>query len=403
MKKCFFFFFLLPILALAQEYPYTLAERGYTETAGTRREISPNSPIKSQDGIGLCYGFSATSLLEHYRCKELKLDCNNLNEQLSSIDVTSHYRRKALVEGGDTFAIFSNIENGKDVKIAREECVKFSNLVYQVNVSSSSYIKDEKNGWNFLIKKWNEYKGPGKDNTRNDCVNCLVESIQKELTNLPTPAEQLKDAFYTARSLEDFLYKSILPAKCLDPSKMATIPKFKSNNFPTYKETLSAENLSKKIQSLLLSDVPVEMAICTQPAGDGKCAEGNGHSIALFGIKEVCRGSDCKVMVQVKNSYGMSWQNQNDNGWLDLNTLVASSLIMTQYRNISWIEKPGFVLTEKTLRNYSKPTPSTSTPSSSSGNGAGIPSQYKDHKGIWKCPGAKYVQHFEEGCVPYKP
>ena len=397
--KTFILFLLLPMISFAQDYPYYPAEPGFSDSTGTKKEISPNTPIKAQDGIGVCYGFSATSLLEHYRCKELALNCNDPKEQLSSFDVTSYYRRGELTEGGDTFQILSNIENSKEQRIAKEECAKFSDMVYHVNMSGNMYTRDEKNGWNLLVKKWNEYKGLGEFTKRNDCVNCLVDSIKKELSGLQTPADQLRDAFLNARSMEDFLYRSILPKKCLDPARTATIPKFRANNFPGYKDTLNAKTLNKRIQSLLLADIPVELAICTQPVeNNSKCAEGSGHSIALFGIKQVCRGSDCRVMVQVKNSYGKSWQEQNGDGWLDLNTLVESSLLMTKYRNISWIEKPGFVLKEKVL---SGSTSSPQTPSSA--GGGGIPSQYKDHKGIWKCPGAKYVQNYEEGCVPYRP
>lgn len=399
----FLFLLLFPLLTWAQEYPYYLAPDGYRETSGSRKEITPNSPVKSQDGIGVCYGFSATSLLEHYRCKELALNCNDPKERLSSFDVTSYYQKGELEEGGNTFRIFSNIEQLKNPRIAREECAKFSDLVYRVNINNNMYSQDEKNGWNLLIKKWNEFKGIGT--TRNDCVNCLIESIKKELTGLQTPAEQLREAFVNARDLNDFLYRSILPKKCLSAEQTVSIPKFKPNNFPLYNEKLTPESLNKRIQSLLLSDIPVEMGICTQPLENKtECAKGSAHSIALFGIKEVCRGSDCRAMVKVKNSYGMSWQNQFDDGWIDLNTLVESSIALTNFQNISWLEKPGFVLQEKVLSSAStKPSASPVVPKTPSSNGAGIPTQYKDHKGIWKCPGAKYVQNYEEGCVPYKP
>ncbi|WP_408096545.1 hypothetical protein ACJVC5_16020 [Peredibacter sp. HCB2-198] len=390
----FFFLLLFPMMAWAQEYPYYTAPEGFEETSGTRKEISPNTPIKAQDGIGVCYGFSATSLLEHYRCKELALNCNDPRERLSSLDVTSYYQKGELEEGGNAFRIFSNLEQMKNPRIALEECAKFSDLVYRINMGNYSYTEEEKNGWNLLAQKWNEYKGIGI--TRNDCVNCLVESIKKELTNLQTPAEQIREAFVNARDLNDFLYRSILPKKCLSPEETVSIPKFKPNNFPLYNEKLTPESLNKKIQSLLLSDIPVEMGICTQPLEDKtKCAHGSAHSVALFGIKEVCQGRDCRAMVKVKNSYGMSWQRQFDDGWIDLNTLVESSIVLTKFQNISWLERPGFVLKERVLRTVS------AKPSSS--NSGGLPSQYKDHKGIWKCPGAKYVQNYEEGCVPYKP
>lgn len=394
--------FFISSWAMSQDYPYVVAPVGYAEASGTKTVITTSSPIKSQDGLGLCYGFSATSLLEHYRCQELKLNCSDPKETLSSLDVTSYLQREELEEGGDSFSVLNHIANSK-LKIAREECVKYSDLVYQVSdPSTSMYYRDEKTGWNLLVEKWKEYKGlDGKP--RNDCVDCLVNSIKKELS-IQTPAQQLKDAFTSARSLENFMYKSLLPKQCLDESRMASIPKFVPKNFPLYNETRNADALNRKVQSLLLSNIPVEMGICTLKGSDGKCVAGNAHSIALFGIKQVCRGSDCKIMVQVKNSYGNSWQISNDNGWLELDSLVEASITLGGYRLISWIERPGFVLTSKTLP---KPASSASTNQNSETTlrpvNLGIPAEYRDHRGIWRCSGSRFVQSYEPGCVPYKP
>lgn len=380
--------------AARAEHPYETLDQSYRQR-GESIEITPMTPVKSQDGIGLCYGFTATSLLENYRCREMNLDCNDPKEILSSLDVTSYYQRERLVEGGQTYRILSNLESGKK-KVAREECARFSTLVHQVSVSQNSYIKDEKRGWNFLTKKWNEYRGLA-GTKRNDCVSCLADEIKSTLVNITTPTEQLKKAFEEARSLEEFLYKSILPVHCLEESKMAAIPPFVTKSFPTYKDKLTDEALAQKIETVLRNNIPLEMGICT--SGTNPCQNDSGHSITLFGIKEMCNGQSdqCRKVVKIKNSYGMSWQNNTDDGWVDLAALTEASRALGPHNNITWIQKPGQVLVEKKTTPPQTPRPVTP---SRPGGGSGIPTHYKDYKGIWKCPNATFRDYYEPGCVP---
>jgi hypothetical protein len=201
--------------------------------------------------------------------------------------------------------------------------------------------------------------------------------------------------------MEEFLYKSLLPAQCLEENKMASIPEFKSKSYPGYNEKVNANAVAKKVESLLLSNIPVEISICTQKDFEGKCTADMAHSIALFGIKKVCSSKNnvCRTMVKVKNSYGNTWQQQNNNGWVDLKSLADSSFDLVQNNNISWIEKPGFILIEKSL---SKKSVTSLMPSINNRSGGGIPSEYKNYHGIWKCPGAKFVDQYEPGCIPLK-
>lgn len=396
----FFLFFGLCQVALA-ESPYETLDSSYRDS-GSITEITPSTPIKAQDGVGLCYGFSATSLLENFRCREMNLDCSNEGDVLSSLDVTSYYQKQSLKEGGDTFRLLDNIERSKR-KIAKEQCVKFSALVFQMSSerhSSRVLTLDEKSGWNFLIKKWNEYKGIGQSTARNDCVSCLADTIKATLVNIETPKDQLQDAFQSARTLEEFLYKSLLPKECLEDSETLSIPAFKTKTFPGYKDTANNDSITRKVVSILQAGLPLEMSICTRDGLNGKCDDNGGHSIALFGIKEVCssKNNDCKKVVKIKNSYGKSWQEYHNDGWVDLDSLVESSLLFGKGNNITWLEKPGFILP---VNNPAKSN-QINAPSIHSNPGRSIPNQYKNYKGIWKCPGSKFSDIYEAGCVPLK-
>lgn len=383
--------------AKAYEYPYKKWDDSYTDST-VPVEISDSTPIKSQDGIGLCYAFSVTSLLENYRCRELHLDCSDPKEFLSPLDVSSYYQNKSLVEGGEPIKILSNIQRSKR-KIAKEECVQFSALVHQMTDDKNLTYKNEKIGWSFLVQKWNEYKSVGVKVKSNDCVECLALEIKNALPNIQTPMRQLENAFTNAHTQEEFLYKSLLPVQCLEEENMIDIPSFVAKSYPGNDTKADASSLSKKVESLLLSNTPLEMSICTAKTFDGKCQKDKGHSIALFGIKQVCNTtkSDCKSVVKIKNSYGNQWQLQNNDGWVDLQTLVESSFVFESGNKISWIEKPGFVLTEKSLSKNS-----TQSKTSFNDNTPTKPSEYKGYTGMWKCPGAKFIDHYEAGCVPYK-
>lgn len=326
----------LSSIALA-ENPYKVLDKSFKDTPGSEIEIKETSPIKAQDGIGFCYGFTSTSLLETYRCRELGLDCSKPEEVLSTFDVTSYLKPKmqGLDEGGRASLVLENFKKS-GAPIAREQCIPFSTLVKQ----EGSVNVREKKGMNYLTAKWNEYKGISNKKP-NDCITCLVNDIRKNLSNLGTSNEELAAAFQNATQLEEFLYMAVLPKECLEESKTAKIPDFEVNSFPKKITDATPEAIQKKIESLLLSNTPVEIGICADSRYTPNCAGGEGHSIALYGIKESCSASECRTVVKVKNSYGESWQKKTNDGWVDLAEIVKSSLSVGDFKNVTWINKPG--------------------------------------------------------------
>ncbi|MBC7712909.1 MAG: hypothetical protein H7177_06200 [Rhizobacter sp.] len=327
--------------AQAYEYPYNPLDKSYSDKAESIVEIKDTTPIKTQDGIGFCYGFSTTSLLESYRCRELSLDCSDPKEMLSTFDVTSFYGDKGntLTEGGNAYPILKKLAKLAPLSIAREECIPFSSLAHQIIDKKKTMKRNEGKGWDYLISKWKEYKGNGPKSS--DCVACLAKDIKTTLGNLKTPADQIADAFSTATDVEDFLYKTILPKECLEEKNRAPMPAFKAEFYPDGLHDTSDEMLQGKIEELLNNKIPLEIGICADKSYTPNCEDKEGHSISLFGIKEVCNKSgECRKMVKVKNSYGMGWQKKNNDGWLDLKELVHSSNSLQSYQNITWITKP---------------------------------------------------------------
>lgn len=321
------------------EFPYETLDSTYTSN-GIIKEIFPSTPVKSQDGVGLCYGFAATSLLEHYRCKELDIPCTDSKDILSSLDVTSYEENrseKILKEGGMPSFILHNIANSNR-KLAREECASFSSLIHEIIFENKKY-KSEKIGWDFLSQGWNNFKSRKIQGKSNDCITCMADNIKAALVNIKTPSEQIKEALDKSNSAEEFLFRTLLPVHCLQEKETLEIPPFVVKTFPTFRDPQDDQSLQNKVMSLLNSGTPLEINICSNKNKE----DCGGHAVTLFGLKEVCSKvhKDCKKMVKVKNSYGNSWQQQTNDGWVELKTLIESSINYNRGNNLVWIEKPN--------------------------------------------------------------
>jgi hypothetical protein len=318
---------------LQAEYPYKTFNSSYVDKEETVKIIEERTPTKSQDGVGICYGFTATRLLETHRCRELKLDCSDPNEALSTLDVSSYAMmdKKSLQMFGYAYTVLYYIYNGQN-SIAKESCIQFSTLLHK-----KFFSKSEQVGWEYLISNWKDYRDNKVKNKSNDCVSCVAQKIKKEMVGLKTSIEQIAKAL-ESNSQEEFLEKAVIPTECLEEAKIAKIPPFSPKKYP--EANLPNTDLKNVVTTLLNAGTPLEMAICHIPEEEDECKDGAGHSVALYGIKEICKKNDCKTVVKVINSFGESWQQSHNDGWIDLDTLVESSKrLRNKDENISWIER----------------------------------------------------------------
>lgn len=398
-----YFLLLLFSFNVYAEFPYdSKAAFNYIAQPGGSFEVNNMSPTKSQDGIGLCYGFSSTSLLENYRCRELKLNCLDPAQHLSPLDVSSYFLNRdprSIQEAGNANTLLNNFRHSRK-KLASENCAKYSSLVYK---ASKEFKASEGQGWKLLVDSWNQFKNKNIFQKAQQ-VSCVVGSLKLQITGLQTPADQIEDAFLTATSLENFLFKAIMPTQCLEEDKLVSIPDFAINSYPAFQEKYNEETLANKIESVLLNNIPLEMMICTEEAAKNSCPQGKGHSIVLQGIRESCSAitEDCRTMVRVKNSYGWGWQRDNNDGWVDLQTLTKASMVISSFNNITWLQKPGSILENKKLNRVGaskQATPPKQTESNVKRRSV-RPEKYKGFEGLWKCPNDTYQDYYEENCVP---
>jgi hypothetical protein len=369
-------------------------------------------PTMSQDDVGVCYGFSTTALLDHYRCAELLKDCSKKSELLAPLDVTSFYKKpnpnspKNLEEGGRSSHILDNLKRTYpgDKKLAKEECVNFASLIHTSFVIDKNKT-NEKMGWNYLMKKWNDFRANTDPQTK-DCVSCMANNIKSQMQNLRASNTQIENALNTANTVEEFLYKAILPSECLNPSNMLNIPDYKIGVFPKDPPSnTSATALIKKVESLILNNIPVEMAICSQEPRGGICPlnanrEAAGHSITISGVKLICNRdkTECKKMAKVQNSWGQGWQNINNDGWVELTKLAEASILFDTTQQITWIQNPNKVYEDKKLRSTGNTTQFIDQNKTFA-----KPKEFENYHGMWKCPGAVFQINYIEGCIPYRP
>lgn len=328
------------------EFPFILIdERKLTKMSSF--EIGQMPPIKDQGKIGLCYGFTATALLENYRCRELMLDCHNKAELLSTLDVSSYdlnlipTTSRNLVSGGIAKRVLHSI-NVRDASIASDKCVTYSSF-NQASGMFGDPTMSQKKGWDLLTKKWNEFNR-NQEKKVSSCITCMVDEIKKKLKNLKTSSAQLEDAFVTSISSAEFLFKAIIPEECLQDSKTLSIPSYEILTYPTSENESGPKFLAKKIETLLLNNIPLEISI-RLPSD----SEFGIHSVVLTGIKKLCssKSGNCIRLVKVQNSWGETWQKSNNNGWVDLYSLTTAATPLTN--NITWLQKPGTLLVEKEL------------------------------------------------------
>ena len=404
MFKIIFIFTFLTTFNAYAESPFNTLDNSHGLITGDSFEVTNLPPIKSQDGIGLCYGFSATTLLENYRCQSLNISCQDKTQLLSPVDVSSFFKNpnnssiRSVTEGGNTSTVLDNIHRS-DRKIASEDCANYPALVHQFFDSPGSQL-NEKQGWNLLIDKWNEYR-ESLQKTSKDCISCVANEIKFNLENLETSINQVEDALKSARTAEEFLYQTIIPKECLQEDKKLSIPAFEVYIYPGREKNPTAKTLSDKIETILLNNIPVEISACVGQYKGGKCD--TSHSFVLSGIKESCEKkakNNCHTLVKVQNSLGQSWQDLNNDGWVDLETLSLASAKLSEYQQISWIQKPGSKLeNKKLLKNLTAEkiqpkkifSPSTDFIK---------PAEYENHKGKWKCQDG-YFDDYKPNCVPF--
>ena len=170
-----------------------------------------------------------------------------------------------------------------------------------------------------------------------------------------------------AMAPKEFAHKILIRDTCNSAKNKITLPAFK-NKYLEEKDLKNESMLFEKITKLIDRDIPPAISFCLSPRVKGTrvCSL---HEAVVSGYRKICNAAKkCKSMLKLQNSWGKTWQDEYQGGWVDADILLKYSLNVPinkkdvkprkRYPNIlTWIE-PTFPNKVKKITNK-KPTKSS--------------------------------------------
>lgn len=321
---------------------------GYSYEVKEETKIVKNLPkVRSQDSIGACTGFASWVLAQHYLCaKKGVSDCANPPPDIDISPyslLTSTYSANldnSKVSGPKSETIFGgNTEDNLESLIQNgvlmpESCMSSDQIAnkfpdsktnQKIQFHTENLIKD-------YYLKMLELKKSNKNNKSSTeggiCTECIVNEIQKSY-GVSIVKEDLRKSFEKYNENFRMFLDYLLFKKCEDNLIDMTDYKMRTGQYPEkfklgYK--YDPKEALVKIKEQLDNDIPVAInAICAcKYEKSNKCG---GHSVAVVGHKTVCKNygskDSCRTLIKVQNSYGKEWQENNNDGWVDAETILS--------------------------------------------------------------------------------
>lgn len=282
--------------------------------------------VRSQDSLGVCFGFSSATVAQHYICSQQKTDCSTIDEktQLSPMSMVAWANPDDPNKRAGTFENHSNVRfSGMGYGALGHLSIGRNNLVFPESCypfdQFANRFGDEKAAVDSILARikheYDRFQTEG-----NVCEECLLKLVQKDLgakTTLRDIALSLK-----VKTFEKFLFNVFL-GSCEDQG-IKLKPPAKMNMFPKQNETANYDQLMAEIKKVLSTGSPLVLDAVCPFYEDGKCT--GGHSVVISGYRRLCKKDnpkDCRDVLKIQNSWGEDWQKRNDDGWLDAKILLG--------------------------------------------------------------------------------
>ncbi len=299
------------------------------------KQVSNMPEINSQDALGACRAFSLRTLLQKNLCDSLKVvNCKNVagENKISAFGMMGLTFGNAdlpyslnLDPNSTNASLYANIQILRNVKEANlalfteKECANFNQLVNSFtdndNVTEFS-MKRKEEFFKYLENLYKQTKGKTEADIA-DCPEC-VNKINLTLGSL-NDVSTLKKAL-AKPTYENFLF-SVFYRKC---SKRSFSFNYDITAFPKFDTAMSNEVAVNKVIEGLEKDKPVMLTNICMEYVNNTCKA--SHSTVISGYRIVCKtgSNDCKKLFKVHNSWGEGWQKENNDGWVDADTLMLS-------------------------------------------------------------------------------
>lgn len=325
-------------------------------------EVGNMPRITSQDGLGICYAHVAATMMQAENCKVLKKDCSSLSETdtFSPLDLTRLHRPK---DGKSEISDIRSSYQGLDVSggnphdaiiigalgtknAANEGCLSLDRILSKMN-SRGETVEAQNAMWLRLKGQYEEARKKAKENEGCDsCLNNVYTTAAEKVTpeveqNLNLKVDNIKLAkAFAAETFNKFLDDLLGASQCRRASQMVAFENYEKVNYETFPKGNSAtpEQFKTKVKDVLKAGRPLALAnICLGQESAKDCRDENFHAVVIAGFRTICNpAGKCRDSFKVVNSWGKSWQDQNDGGWIDADMLLTRTKMSSDI--LGWFE-----------------------------------------------------------------
>ncbi|MFM6929618.1 MAG: hypothetical protein ACKOX6_14205 [Bdellovibrio sp.] len=350
-----FLILLIFVSATAKAAIYNLnpIDSSFQAKLDTAVEIKNMPPLMSQDTIGICYAVASSTLLTAENCRSQKTDCAHISEKdiFSPLDLAqfggaingdkaSPYSYE-IREGGNIGNVTQRIAMDLGYSVS-EDCQSLDKVL--------SKIGGAKEGAQIQAAVWKNLKAK-YDGFKKKCPTCTADSystggndqadelskfVKDQNLNIKKTNQEVLSAF-AQDSYERFLYDLLTPAECRRTSRAAVFMNQGKVKVDFYPENGKGnyDEMMKNIKTVLGTGRPLGLGnVCLAKVVTKDCTD-ESHAVVIAGYRKVCnQKNECRDSLKVINSWGQSWQDKNNDGWLDAKALLDS----TTYQNwsLSW-------------------------------------------------------------------
>jgi hypothetical protein len=260
----------------------------YSNTA-FESTVSNMPRVRSQDSLGVCFGFSSAVVAQHYYCEQNKIQCNPLDEksEISPMSMVAWANPDDVNKRAGTWTNHSNIRFGgygyaalghfavdRTNTITPEACYPFDQFAnrYGSNQAAVDVIILK------LKAEYDKYKTEG-----HACEECLIKIVRNDLgakTSLSDLAKGLEQ-----KTFDQFLYTAYF-GSC-EENEISLEPPPKMNMFPKQNETADYRQVISEVKRVLASGRPLNLDSICPFYENSKCI--SGHSVVITGYKSLCK------------------------------------------------------------------------------------------------------------------
>lgn len=334
-----------------------------------KHEILDMPPDSSQDTLGICFAEVAAKMMQKENCEYLKaqrpndnISCSTMSERqlFAPLDLA----RMQIKDGAVASAARSsysglNVYGGSLInairfgalvvkQTANKACVSLDRILSKID-SRSDAEAIQRAIWERLENDFKKVKAEAENYKGcDDCLSRFYETAAKEYEpsinkdlNLKKDNLRLAEAF-AKDTYAEFLNQLLGTAKCLRPTELVSFEphdKVDYVHFPKNPgERTDKATVMEKIKAVIRNGRPVALnGICYDDVKPDNCDKQKFHAVVVAGYRTVCNQQGiCKESIKVINSKGKSWQDANDQGWIDANTVLDHTSMVTGV--VSWFE-----------------------------------------------------------------